>query len=775
MLPDEAYWHKHTRHQRKLIAIDQYRSMKSVLEKPEIVRPAPRSNAVSRLGMAALILVITIGFYWKLTLTKQYNWFGTGDIPLQVLPWFQFEAREWHNGRVPLWDPHEWVGQPLFAQAQPGGAYPLNWLLFLAPLRNGLIQPGVLNWYFITIHFMAVLFCYALCRDLGRSRSASLIAGCVFGFAGFVGSTDWPQMVNGAVWAPLVLLFLLRAVRGQSPLASAAFSGGFLGIAWLSGHHQIPIYLTLLTACLWLFFSLEDRRPNWKILRLAALCFAAMFLVSAVQTIPTYEYGKLAVRWSGPPDPLAWDQKVPYSVQTEYSMPGSSLIAIFIPGWNRHADPFVGVVAFALAVAGFALAWRVQAVRIFTAAALAGLLLSLGSHNVFHGILYSIVPLVEKARVPSTLAYVFHVGLIVLIAFGLDAYFSDEIQSAWKLRIAIGCAIFGFAIWGLYFQTLLAAKMSVQFDDRLTLTALFAILLAGVLYSFLRGRLTRQHAVVVLLLLLLIELGNDSGYAFRENHDGASYPEKFTSNADIARYLKQQPGLFRVEVDDTELPQGFVDWYGIDGLTGMVASLTTNVYHIEWSTDRDKMLLGVAYYIGKKPANAAQQQVFQGSSGLKVYRNPQAFPRAWTVHEAVRVKNYREFNEYIQRPDFDARRKALMEAPLPAIESCDPAQDTVNVTGRTSQSLTLDVKLGCQGMVVISETYYPGWKVTIDRAPSEIREVYGALRGVVVPEGQHRIRMSYRPRSVMVGAVLSLTGLIGICALGLWERRRSYV
>src|SRR5205823_710973 len=76
------------------------------------------------------------------------------------------------------------------------------------------------------------------CRDLKRSRAASLLAGLAFGLGGFVGTNNWPQMLNGAVWAPLVLLFFLRAMRGERPVASSAWSGAFLGIAFLSGHHK---------------------------------------------------------------------------------------------------------------------------------------------------------------------------------------------------------------------------------------------------------------------------------------------------------------------------------------------------------------------------------------------------------------------------------------------------------------------------------------------------------------------------------------------------------
>src|SRR6266853_1490481 len=82
----------------------------------------------------------------------------------------------------------------LAGQGQPGVLYPPNWLLFLAPLRHGWIRQSFLHWYFVLIHFQAGLFCYWLCRDLKRSRAASLLSGLAFGLAGYVGTNNWPQM-----------------------------------------------------------------------------------------------------------------------------------------------------------------------------------------------------------------------------------------------------------------------------------------------------------------------------------------------------------------------------------------------------------------------------------------------------------------------------------------------------------------------------------------------------------------------------------------------------
>src|SRR5579871_7033426 len=74
---------------------------------------------------------------------------GSAGHGIQVLPWYQFQAEAWHRGEFPLWDPHVWGGQPLIGQMQPGAAYPLNWPLFLMPLKKGHIQTLWMNLDFI--------------------------------------------------------------------------------------------------------------------------------------------------------------------------------------------------------------------------------------------------------------------------------------------------------------------------------------------------------------------------------------------------------------------------------------------------------------------------------------------------------------------------------------------------------------------------------------------------------------------------------------------------
>ena len=98
----------------------------------------PRHNPIQAmlltLTLVSLVLALLVtGFYWKLVLTDQYTYLESSDLARQWLPWMTFQAYEWHAGRVALWDPNLWMGQPLLAQAQPGAANPLHWILFSLP------------------------------------------------------------------------------------------------------------------------------------------------------------------------------------------------------------------------------------------------------------------------------------------------------------------------------------------------------------------------------------------------------------------------------------------------------------------------------------------------------------------------------------------------------------------------------------------------------------------------------------------------------------------
>jgi hypothetical protein len=722
---------------------------------PTPLKPSWRQYFTGTLGAPLALFGIVVLFYWKLVLTNQYTWLEAGDIVSQVLPWFQFQAGEWHKGRFPMWDPTSWFGQPLFGQGQPGQAYPLNWLLFLAPLKNGWMRQSVLHWYFVLIRYLAALNAYALCRSLNRSRLASLVGGCVYGLGGYIANTDWPQMVNGAAWSPLVFLFLFRAERGVKPWSSALLSGFFLGFGWLAGHHQMNLLVSLAAAALWIWICLRDKKIDWRVAKLATASMAIAALASTFQTLPMAEYGQRAVRWVGSPeDPVGFAQKVPYSVHAMYALSPENLLGIFIPGAGSGFDPFVGVTALAFAFLGFALAWRTKEVRWLAAIGLGGVLYCLGGDSLFHGLMYALVPLVEKSRVPAAGTLLISIGLAPLCAFGIDLI-PEAAASTWTRRVTtvlagIALIIVGVAIVG-YLRKL------PDLENRILLTALAASLAAVILTGWRMQVLSTSLGAVAALGLILFELSNVSTFywpniAVPEQN---KYLHYMGEHGDLVDFIRSVGVGSRVQYTD-DITYSIGDWYGIESINGYGASVLDNVWHMDLFSKRGLEFFGVRYFLGKKPLNANQVEVFRGKSGVKVFENPSAYPRAWSVHEVKTVANVKEAHQSFSSKEFDPQTSAILVKQAPALESCSNEDDSVLTPIHQPNFIHIQARLECRGMIIVTDSFFPGWRATVDGKSTPIYEVDGGVRGIVVEKGAHEIDMRYRPWTVFAGGAMTL-------------------
>lgn len=730
--------------------------------------PAWNGARLKKLAAPAALFLIGALFHWKLVLTNQYTWLESPDIANLTLPWFQFEAGEWHHGRFPLWDPNSWTGQPLPGQGQPGAMYPLNWLMFWMPLdAGGWLRQDVLHWYYVLIHILASLTCYALARELGRSRGASIVAGCIFSMAGYVAYTDWPQMLNGAVWAPLVFLYLFRVARGERALASSLLSGFFLGCTWLVGHHQLPLFVSIASAILWIALVVRSQQPVARMVWLMVSAFGITGMTGAFQTLPMAEYGRQAVRWVGSDEPEGLGETVPYELHKPHSLKPVSLLGLVIPGIEHNGyDSYVGGVALTLGLLGMVLGWQDRRVRWLAAMALAGILFALGPNSVFHGVMYALVPMVDKARVPAAGSIVFMLGLAPLAAFGLDRLALQESRlvtqrAGWILGGFAAVLMFG----SLFFY---AAKVTPAIsDNRMVITAFAAVLLAALLAGVRSGGISARAGTVAALALVLFELGNVTDYWLPHTSDKGHniYLVKMAAHYDLARYIKAQGEFARFTYDDQEIPYNIGDWYGIEAFNAYAASVPASLWAHDIFSPRVQDILGIRYYLGKKPARPEQREVFQGQSGDKIFENPSVFPRVWAVHGSRKMAGETQARNLLADPGFDALHNVFTVAENPPrLAAC--AGDEVSMPHHEPNYVRIDARMQCRGMVILTDTWFPGWRATVDGKRAKIERAYGMVRGVVVEQGNHTIEMRYRPVSVYVGAALSLIAcgiVVGFC------------
>ena len=720
-------------------------------------------DTYKRLAGPLLLFLLVVLFFWKLVLTNQYTWMESPDLSIQVLPWFQFQAGEWHHGHFPLWDPNSWFGLPLFGQGQPGSAYPLNWLLFLMPLRHGWMREAVLHWYFVLIHYFATLTAYALARDLGRSRLASILAGCVYGLGGYVAAITWPDLLNGTVWTPLVFLYMFRAARGQRPWASAVLSGFCLGLGWLAGHHEMNLFASIAAGGIWLWLSVRDGNLNLRMARLAACSVAIAIFTSGFQTLPMAEYGRLAVRWVGADNPVHLNDTVPYSIHEQFALKPIHLLGIFIPNIQQIFDPFIGIVAFSLGILGAILAWGDSRVRWLAALSLGGILFSLGPNSIFHGVLYAVLPLVEKARVPAAGILIFSLGFAPLVAFGIDLLPSPG-SFAWSRRA--GWVLLGLAaVLALASFTFWAVRLPGA-DDRIMITALCAVLAAGLLTGWRTGGISPRAGAASAVGLVLFELALVTNYQLPSRYIPAQNPylHRMADHGDLAAYVRNRGEAGRIEYDGDEIPYNIGDWYGLETFVSSGSSVLSNLWDMDLFAPRSKDFFGIKYYFGKTPLRPDLKEVFKGRSGLKVFENITAYPRVWSVHQATSLPSSELLKRTMSDAGFDPLRTVLLAGDAaPQLGACRPREEDVQMPLHRANLVRITAKLECRGMVILTDSWYPGWTARVDGKSARIYQVYGGVRGVVVDAGAHVVEMRYRPWSVILGGLMTaLAALITI-------------
>ena len=91
-----------------------------------------------------------------------------------------------------------------------------------------------------------------------------------------------------------------------------------------------------------------------------------------------------------------------------------------------------------------------------------------------------------------------------------------------------------------------------------------------------------------------------------------------------------------------------------------------------------------------------------------------------------------------------------------------------------SDAMEIEVNTGTEGVLFLSDPFYPGWRAEVDGKPAPILRANYAFRAIPVPAGSHRVTMTFRPASWYIGLGISgLTVLMIGFLSGLAYRLRS--
>jgi hypothetical protein len=106
--------------------------------------------------------------------------------------------------------------------------------------------------------------------------------------------------------------------------------------------------------------------------------------------------------------------------------------------------------------------------------------------------------------------------------------------------------------------------------------------------------------------------------------------------------------------------------------------------------------------------------------------------------------------------------------PLAYVRGRDGTLQNVGALAFDTAHARVTVETAKGGVLVLTQNDAPGWRVTIDGAPARKLRELGTLRAVEVAAGVHRVEWSYRPLSLVSGALVTLCAIVAIA----FARRR---
>jgi len=165
---------------------------------------------------------------------------------------------------------------------------------------------------------------------------------------------------------------------------------------------------------------------------------------------------------------------------------------------------------------------------------------------------------------------------------------------------------------------------------------------------------------------------------------------------------------------------------------------------------------------------------------IKIIENKKCFERAFITNNVVCFNSKNEVLNKICEPGFDF-------ATVVAIESETPYQTTANVPGLPSSNdvceivvynpdyVRINATVKEDSFLVLSDTFYPGWKGYVDGKKEPVLRANYILRALFLRKGNHTIEFRYEPTSFRIGiAVTALTVLLLLVLLLYKKKNNQY-
>ena len=703
------------------------------------------------------------------------------DYHFITYPFRYFLGQAYQQGVIPYWSPNVYGGMPFMSLFHPGVFYPPSILFFL--------QDTVLAinlFYFL--HFMVLgIFLFMLGKLWELSFAARLCSSITGMLSGFIfGAVVLSNYFMAAVWLPLIFWLYLKYRQEKN---IGYFIGAVLAIATqtLAACPEISGMTVVLLFLHQLWFTSKEEGIS-AYLRISLSLGLAVFLalgLSALQLWPSYKLMPHSPR----------DIGMSYEAHSTWSLELPKLASLVLsPGYIGESSSgdflygflhtiHMGLLALCFILIGFFLR-KEKAIGFWLMVFLFGVWFALGKYNPFYEYVYHSVPLLKLFRFPSKYFYVSSFAAIFLTGYILDYILKHTESRRLKIIPVLSTLILVFgmvAILGVWQPT---------FGIENSMVILFVFGLVYILYYF--GKLKKTIFAAVVFLLIFVDL-NIKDFKLLPLIDRSFYDEKPI----YMKYLQNTSGKYRIfsgslrkDPSTIEFPNAPSALHGIKAMKQYLTPYTGMVYGVENVIGRPGLGLGLKYQLAwmsvlrqsnpdlrlriLKRSNVGywinlDQETHFNPDGEpvilpnRIYALTNALPRAYIVPRKRVLEEKAVLNTYYAA-SFDPLKEVVLSEPVDFKESPHFKGEVKEVT-YSPNHVTVKTSQKGNGFLVLNDTYFPGWTVTVDGEEEKVLRANHFYRAVQLEPGEHTLEFDYFPEGFKSGLIVSGISLLILIAL----------
>lgn len=744
-------------------------------EKPKQLQEKNNFDIKDWHAIVVIVLSVVV-FFRDILLQKAFMW---EDFINQFYPFRNFAAVSLANGELPLWNPYTFSGMPFQADIQSAVFYIPN-LIQMLFVNGDRLHFFWVEFFMILHYILAGVGMYFLMKHFKVEKLPALFSAMVYMLSGFMITHGIHQIIiNHVAWLPLVLLLFIKAIE-QKSLFYTIFGGLTLGHSVLAGFPQLSLYIFLLLLFYFVFlFIVKIKETNFNqafsITPVAVGFVIIAVLLTAIQILPTMELAPLSNR-----------AEISYEKSLEGTFHPQQIITLLIPKffgeqsaqvsnyWGQgnywaywETNFYIGIAGLLFTIFAFSILHKNKTVLFFSIVFLFSILYALGDYFILHNFFFHYIPGFHLFRNPGRMSLLFTFSAAILSGFGLN----EIIKSSNKkllTKISVITILAGVLVWGLVQLGLFQEHQNVQFIQEIRNIAhyqsnvmlAFAAILGILIFIFSRSKISTLIFTALILSIQFIDVHN---FGFNFNN-GKVNPNEYYQRAERLTNIFKTEGkkeYFRINSRQgsnmlLDRNQGMVDkLFLMEGYTPLALQ---RAFTIGTSWDKICDLHNAKYRI-----QIDEQKQTMGFSQSTTY-----LPRAWFVYDYKIISDDVKIKELMSQPDFDPAQVVVIEEDikLPPLQNISRDFWKADIISYKLNSISLDVSTRGDGILVLSEIYYPGWKAYVNGKEQKVLRANWNLRAIKVSQGKHKIDIRFEPKEFYDGIWISL-GTIGLCVIGI--------